>query len=118
MVDMPHDSYNRWPRLQCVRAIDIVIMEDIDVGIRDACDIVAKLFDQQFCRVLVNGLVDRDRHAHFEQGFDKVAALFRHTVGKFLHRYGFRHDHVTGLLNLCLTITAAMQTLLLFARTF
>ena len=117
MVNMAHDGHDRRTRLHGFGPVYIVIVENVDIGIRHACDVVAKLLDQQFCGVLVNGFVDRNRHAHFEQCFDKVAALFRHTVGKFLHRDGFRHDHIARLLNLCLTTTAAMQALFLLTRT-
>ena len=45
----------------------------------------AELGDQQLGRVLVDGLGERDRRAHLEQGFDEVGAALGHAVGELLH---------------------------------
>ena len=117
VVDMAHDRHDRRTRLQRFWGINIFVMNDVNVSVGNAGDVVAKLFNQQFRRILVDGLIDGDGHAHFEQCLDQVAALFRHTVGQFLNGNCFRDNNVTGLLDLCLTVTAAMQTLFLFTRT-
>ena len=117
MVDMPHHGHDRRTGLHRFGRVYVFIMSDINVGIRHACDVVAKLFHEQFCGILVDGFVDRDGHAHLEQRLHKIAALFRHTVSKLLHRDGFRHDHIACLLDLCLTVASAMRTLFFFART-
>ena len=117
MVDMPHHGHDRRTGLHRFGRVYVFIMSDINVGIRHACDVVAKLFDEQFCGILVDGFVDRDGHAHLEKRLDKIAALFRHTVSKFLHRDGFGHDHIACLLDLRLPVASAMRTLFFFTRT-
>ena len=80
---------------------------------------MAKLFNQQLGCILIDGFGQRDRHAHFEQGLDQIAALFGHPVAQFLNSNQFRHNDITALLGLCLTAaTAALQTLFLFSGTF
>ena len=117
MVDMAHDRHDRRTRLQRFWGINIFVMNDVNVSVGNAGDVVAKLFDEQFRRILVDCLVDRDGHAHFEQCLDQVTALFCHTVGQFLNGNCFRNNDVTGLLDLSLTAATAMQTLFFFTRT-
>ena len=114
---MAHDRHDRRTRLQRFCGINVFVMNDVNVSVGNAGDVVAKLFNEQFRRILVDGLVDRDGHTHFEQCLDQITALFSHTVGQFLNSNCFRNDHVTGLLDLCLTVTTAMQALFLFTRT-
>ncbi len=54
--------------------------------------------DQQLGRVLVDGLGERDRHAHLEQRLDQVGAALGHAVGEFLHGDRLGNDDVADLL--------------------
>ena len=104
MVDMAHHGYNRRTSLQRFRCIDILVMDDIDVSIRNAGDVMAKFGDQQFGRILVDALRQGDGHAHLEQCLHKVTALFGHTNGEFLNGNRFGNDDVTYLLGLCIAL--------------
>jgi hypothetical protein len=48
---------------------------------------------------LINGLRQRDGHAHFEQRLHQISPALGHTNGKFLHGDGFRNLNITHLLN-------------------
>ena len=82
-------------RLGC---IDVLGRVDVDIALADALDAVAELGDEQLGRVLVDGLGERDRHAHLEQRLDEVGAAFGHAVGEILHGDRFRNDDVADLL--------------------
>jgi len=98
VVDVTHDRDDRGTRLQRLDRILDRAGRQIDVRIADAGDVVAEFGDQQLGGVLVDRLVDGDRHAHLEQRLDQVGALFRHAVGEFLDSDRVRHDDVADLL--------------------
>ena len=56
VIDMAHDRDHRRTRLQRLVSIDVGGAVDVDVGIRHALDLVAEFLDQQFRRILVDGL--------------------------------------------------------------
>ena len=59
---------------------------------------VAELGDQQLGGVLVDGLGERDRHAHLEQRLDQVGAALGHAVGELLDGDRLGNDDVADLL--------------------
>jgi hypothetical protein len=80
---------------------------------------MAEFRHQQLSRILINGLSQCNRHAHLEKRLHKVAALFRHTNGKLLHRDRFRNDDIAGLFGLGFALTTAeVESLFLFPRAF
>ena len=98
VIDMAHDRDHGRTRLQRLGRIDILFVLDVDIGVADALDVVAELGDQQFGRVLVDHLVDGDRHAHLEQGFDQIGGALGHAVGELADRDRFGDDDVADLL--------------------
>ena len=98
VIDMAHDRDHRRARLQRPFGIDIGLGLDVDVGFADALDVVAELGDQQLGRVLVDHLVDGDRHAHLEQRLDQVGGALGHAVGELADGDRFGHDDVADLL--------------------
>ena len=98
MVDVAHDRDDRRARLQRLGRIDVLGRVDVDVALADALDAVAELGDEQLGRVLVDGLGERDRHAHLEQRLDEVGAALGHAVGELLDRDRLGNDDVADLL--------------------
>ena len=66
VIDVAHDRDDRRAGFQRFFRIDILFGLDVDVGFGNLLDVVAELFDQQFRSVLVDRLVDGDRHAEAE----------------------------------------------------
>ena len=98
VVDVAHDRDDRRTRLERLVGIDVGRRIDIDVGLADAIDAVAELFDQQLGGVLVDRLGDRDGRAHLEQGLDQVGAAFAHALRQFLDGDGLGNVDVAILL--------------------
>ena len=98
VVDMAHDRDHRRTRLERLVGIDVGRRVDVDVGFADPLDVVAELGDQQLGRVLVDRLVDRDRHAHLEQRLDQVGGALGHAVGELPDGDRLGHDDVADLL--------------------
>jgi hypothetical protein len=83
VVDVAHDGDDRRTRLQ-VSSASTSADVDVDVALADALDVVPELGDEQLGRVLVDGLGERDRHAHLEQRLHQVGAALGHAVGELL----------------------------------
>ena len=64
----------------------------------DALDVVAEFGDQQLGGVLVDRLVDGDRHAHLEQRLHQIGAALGHAVGELADGDRLGHDDVADLL--------------------
>ncbi len=96
MVNVAHDGDDRRTRFK----VFVLVLDRIDhvfhVSVGDTDDLVAKFFDDQFSRILIDRLVLRDHHAHFHQLFDNVSHTFGHTVGQFRHHDGLGHLNVTN----------------------
>jgi hypothetical protein len=78
---------------------------------------VAEFLDQQLGGVLIDGVVQRDHHAHLEQRLDQIGGLFGHTVGQFLHGDRLGHHHVADLLLARLALAREVSATLLLTRT-
>ena len=113
VIDMTHDRDNRRACLQSFGRIDILIVDNVDIGIGHAGDVVAKFGDQQFRRILIDRLRQGDGHAHLEQRLHKVGTALCHAVGKFLHGNGLRNADIAYLLDCRATLHVA--ALFLFA---
>ena len=98
VIDMAHDRHHRWTRFQGIFGIDIGCNIDINVAVADTQNRVAEFFDQQFRRVLINHVAHGGWHAHLEQRFDQIRALFGHPIGQFLHGDRIRHGNLARLL--------------------
>ena len=59
---------------------------------------MTKLFDQQFGRVGVDGLVHGHHHAHFHQRLDQIGGPFGHPVCQLANNDGFGQLHIAHLL--------------------
>ncbi len=101
VIDMAHDGDHRGTRNKILLLVFAALKADFDVSFGDALDLVAEFLNDQLGRVGVDALGDGGHDAKFHQRFDDIGAAFRHTVGQFLHRDGFRHDdfahHFFGL---------------------
>ena len=58
----------------------------IDVAARNRFGNMTKLFNSQYCRVLINDLVNRDHRAQIEQDLDDLVTLDRHALRKLGNR--------------------------------
>ena len=97
VIDMAHDRNHRRARFQRLFWIVISGGDNINVAFRDASDIVAKLFDQQFSCISINRLIDGDHHIEIEQRLHQISALFAHPFGQLLNGDRFRHDDIAHL---------------------
>ena len=72
MIDMAHHRNNGRTRFQCCGIVlyAVIVMHNVNIGLRHADDVMAELFDQQFRCILVNGFGQGNRHTHFEQRFN------------------------------------------------
>src|SRR6056297_1290693 len=117
VVDMAHDRDHRRTRLQIL--VLVLVGDDglLDVGLRDAHDVVPELLDQQLRRLGVERVVDRDHRAVLEQRLHQVRGALGHAVGELLHRDRVGHVHVAhDLLALLAAAALTLLTLLLAAH--
>ena len=98
VIDMAHDRDHGRARLQRFIGVDIGFRLDVDVAFADALDVVAEFGDEQLGRVLIDHLVDGDRHAHLEQRFDQIGGALGHAVGELADGDRLGNDHVADLL--------------------
>ena len=66
VIDVAHDRDHRRTRDQRFFGVHVLAVVDIDIACGHAGDVVAEFLDQELGGVLVDGLVDRDHHAHVE----------------------------------------------------
>jgi hypothetical protein len=86
VVDMAHDRHDGRARQRRVVAVVSHADADLDVGLRDALELVAELADHDLRRVGVDRLVDGRHDAHLHERLHDVGAALGHAVGELLHR--------------------------------
>ena len=85
VVDVAHNGNNRRTRFE----IFFLVIDRVDyvfnIGIRNAHNVVAEFFDNQFGCICVNRLVLSHHHAHLHEGFHHLTHTFSHSIGQLGH---------------------------------
>ena len=82
-----------------------------DVSFRDPPDRVAKFSGHQFCRIIVDDVIDLKHHALTHQELNNLYASSCHPVGQLGHSDDVRNNDFTGCARGLLAAALAFLTL-------
>ena len=95
VINVTHDGHDRCARLKIFFLVFNIINDVFDIGVRDAHNLMAKLFNNQFGGIGIDHLVLGRHDTVGHQGFHYVCNALRHAVGQFGHHNGFRQLNIT-----------------------